>query len=218
VSSIFRPMTDHRHRLGVKGTRYMIAIQTILQALPMPAARLDRLHIRAHLRWVSWWARRLLVVTGPVSSSNKARGYCSRVTAVEQQATTEPHCSRKYQPPRASVHHQLRPLPVGPLWFYIYFETGSDSLKMRRSLPPSKATIEAGRGCRFAEVEDRQGTYREPRSRRSHRRPSFVICALCFRLSLPYTLRRWWQRFPLLPEFCWAAFAATGPCRHIDTL
>jgi hypothetical protein len=51
--------------------------------------RLDRLHIRVHLRWVSRWARRLLVVTGDRCPLTKPV-----VTAVEQQATTEPHCSR----------------------------------------------------------------------------------------------------------------------------
>jgi hypothetical protein len=55
--------------------------------------RLDRLHIRVHLRWVSRWARRLLVVTGARCPLTKPV-----VTAVEQQAATEPHCSRGAQP------------------------------------------------------------------------------------------------------------------------
>jgi hypothetical protein len=66
-------------------------------------------------------------------SSNKARG-C--VTAVEQQATTEPHCSRGVQPGGICVYVvQREPTPGGPgsglcrgrrrflcqlpLWFYI---------------------------------------------------------------------------------------------------
>jgi hypothetical protein len=54
---------------------------------------LDRLHIRVHLWWVSRWARRLLVVTGARCPLAKPV-----VTAVELQATTEPHCSRGVQP------------------------------------------------------------------------------------------------------------------------
>jgi hypothetical protein len=55
--------------------------------------RLDRLHIRVHLWWVSRWIRQLFVVTGarcPLTNPV--------VAAVEQQATTEPHCSRGVQP------------------------------------------------------------------------------------------------------------------------
>jgi hypothetical protein len=55
---------------------------------------LGRLHIRVHLRWrVSRWTRRLLVVTGARCPLTKPV-----VTAVEQHATTEPHCSRGVQP------------------------------------------------------------------------------------------------------------------------
>jgi hypothetical protein len=61
--------------------------------------RLGRLHIRVHLRWVSWWTRRLLVVTGARCPLTKPA-----VTAVEQQATTEPHCSRGVQPGSICVH------------------------------------------------------------------------------------------------------------------
>jgi hypothetical protein len=51
---------------------------------------LDRLHIRVHLWWVSRWSRRLLVVAGARCPLTKPA-----VTAVELQATTEPHhCSR----------------------------------------------------------------------------------------------------------------------------
>jgi hypothetical protein len=46
-----------------------------------------------HLWWVSWWTRRLLVVTGARCPLTKPV-----VTAVEQQAATEPHCSRGVQP------------------------------------------------------------------------------------------------------------------------
>jgi hypothetical protein len=53
------------------------------------SGRLGRLHIRVHLWWVSWWTRRLLVVTGAQCPLTKPA-----VAAVEQQATTEPHCSR----------------------------------------------------------------------------------------------------------------------------
>jgi hypothetical protein len=53
---------------------------------------LDRLHIRVHLWWVSRWIRRLLVVTGARCPLTKPV-----VTAVELQATTEPHCSRGVQ-------------------------------------------------------------------------------------------------------------------------
>ena len=59
--------------------------------------RLDRLHIRVHLWWVSRWIRRLLVVTGARCPLTKPV-----VAAVELQATTgvdaEPHCSRGVQP------------------------------------------------------------------------------------------------------------------------
>ena len=57
--------------------------------------RLDRLHMRVHLWWVSRsrWIRRLLVVTGARCPLTKPV-----VTAVELQATTEPHCSRGVQP------------------------------------------------------------------------------------------------------------------------
>jgi hypothetical protein len=51
--------------------------------------RWGRLHIRVHLWWVSRWIRRLLVVTGSRCPLTKPV-----VTAVELQATTEPHCSR----------------------------------------------------------------------------------------------------------------------------
>jgi hypothetical protein len=44
-------------------------------------------------RWVSRWIRRLLVVTGARCPLTKPV-----VTAVELQATTEPHCSRGVQP------------------------------------------------------------------------------------------------------------------------
>jgi hypothetical protein len=54
---------------------------------------LDRLHIRVHLWWVYRWIRRLLVVTGARCPLTKPV-----VTAVELQATTEPHCSRGVQP------------------------------------------------------------------------------------------------------------------------
>jgi hypothetical protein len=54
---------------------------------------MDRLHIRVHLWWVSRWTRRLLVVTGARCPLTKPV-----VTAVELQATTEPHCSRGVQP------------------------------------------------------------------------------------------------------------------------
>jgi hypothetical protein len=50
-------------------------------------------YIRVHLRWVSWWTRRLLVVTGARCPLTKPV-----VAAVEQQAATEPHCSRGVQP------------------------------------------------------------------------------------------------------------------------
>ena len=42
--------------------------------------------IRVHLRWVSRWTRRLLVVAGAQCPLTKPA-----VTAAEQQATTEPH-------------------------------------------------------------------------------------------------------------------------------
>jgi hypothetical protein len=50
---------------------------------------LGRLYIRVHLWWVPRWTRRLLVVTGARCPLTKPV-----VTTVEQQATTEPHCSR----------------------------------------------------------------------------------------------------------------------------
>jgi hypothetical protein len=58
--------------------------------------RLDRLHIRVHLWWVSRWTRRLLVVTGARCPLTKP----VVTAAVELQATTEPHCSRGVQPAR----------------------------------------------------------------------------------------------------------------------
>jgi hypothetical protein len=61
--------------------------------------RLDRLHTRVHLRWVSRWTRRLFVVTGARCPLTKPV-----VTAVEQQATTEPHCSPGVQPGDIYVH------------------------------------------------------------------------------------------------------------------
>jgi hypothetical protein len=66
--------------------------------------------IRVHLRWVSWRGRRLLVVTGarcPLTNPT--------VTAVEQQATTGPHCSQGVQPGCIYVHAvQREPTPGGP--------------------------------------------------------------------------------------------------------
>jgi hypothetical protein len=63
--------------------------------------RLDRLYIRVHLWWVSRWIRRLLVVTGARCPLTKPV-----VTAVELQATTEPHCSRQW--PRRAARRYLR--------------------------------------------------------------------------------------------------------------
>jgi hypothetical protein len=63
-----------------------------------------------HLWWVSRWIRRLLVVT-------RARCPLTKpvVTAVELQATTEPHCSRGVQPGGICVHVvQREPTPGGP--------------------------------------------------------------------------------------------------------
>jgi hypothetical protein len=73
--------------------------------------RLGRLHIRVHLRWVSWRIRRLLVVTGARCPLTKPT-----VTAVEQQATIEPHCSRAgVQPGGIYVYVvQREPTPGGP--------------------------------------------------------------------------------------------------------
>jgi hypothetical protein len=69
--------------------------------------RLDRLHIRVHLWRVSRWIRRLLVVTGARCPLTKPA-----VTVVEQQATTEPHCSRGVQPGGIYVHVLQRgPVP-----------------------------------------------------------------------------------------------------------
>jgi hypothetical protein len=90
--------------------------------------RLDRLHIRVHLWWVSRWVRRMLVVAGarcPLTQPG--------VAAVEVQATTEPHCSRGVQPggtsragPRRSgvglaPRPQALPMPAAalPLCFYV---------------------------------------------------------------------------------------------------
>jgi hypothetical protein len=96
--------------------------------------RLDRLYIRVHLRWVSRWTRQLLVVTGTRCPLTKPV-----VTAVELQATTEPHCSRGVQPGGICVYvgtsradsrrsgpgscwrqGRKRPLCQLPLWFYIH--------------------------------------------------------------------------------------------------
>jgi hypothetical protein len=94
--------------------------------------RLDRLHIRVHLWWVSRWIRRLLVVAGSRCPLTKPV-----VTAVELQATTEPHCSRGVQPGGIHAYVVQRELTPGgpgsglrpgrkrflcqlPLWFYIY--------------------------------------------------------------------------------------------------
>jgi hypothetical protein len=73
--------------------------------------RLDRFHIRrVHLWWVSRWIRRLLVMTGARCPLTKPV-----VTAVELQATTEPHCSRGVQPGGICVHVvQREPTPGGP--------------------------------------------------------------------------------------------------------
>jgi hypothetical protein len=72
--------------------------------------RLDRLHIRAHLWWVSRWIRRLLVVTGARRPLTKPV-----VAAVELQAITEPHCSRGVQPGGICVGVVRRePTPGGP--------------------------------------------------------------------------------------------------------
>jgi hypothetical protein len=71
---------------------------------------MDRLHIRAHLRWVSRLARRLLVVTGARCPLTKPV-----VAAVEQQATAEPHCSRGAQPGGICAYVVQRgPTPGGP--------------------------------------------------------------------------------------------------------
>jgi hypothetical protein len=95
--------------------------------------RSSRLHIRVHLWWVSWWARRLLVVTGARCPLTKPA-----VAAVELQATIGPHCSRGVQPggicvcvgaARAAYRRPgvsgFRPghrrfLCQLPLWFYLF--------------------------------------------------------------------------------------------------
>jgi hypothetical protein len=72
--------------------------------------RLDRLHMRVHLWWVSRWIRRLLVVTGARCPLTKPV-----VTAVELQATTGPHCSRGVQPGGICAYVvQREPTPGGP--------------------------------------------------------------------------------------------------------
>jgi hypothetical protein len=71
---------------------------------------LDRLQIRVNPWWVSRWIRRLLVVTGARCPLTKPV-----VTAVELQATTEPHCSRGVQPGGICVYVvQREPTPGGP--------------------------------------------------------------------------------------------------------
>jgi hypothetical protein len=74
--------------------------------------RLDRLHIRVHLWWVSRWTRRLLVVTGARCPLKKLV-----VAAVELKATIGPHCSRGVQPGSVCayvVHRKLTPGGPGP--------------------------------------------------------------------------------------------------------
>jgi hypothetical protein len=106
--------------------------------------RSGRLHIRVHLWWVSRWTRRLLVVTGARCPLTKPA-----VTAVEQQATTEPHCSRGVQPGGICVYVvQREPTPGGtgwglcpgrrrfpcqlPLWFfYIYTALSSRDVQAK---------------------------------------------------------------------------------------
>jgi hypothetical protein len=70
-------------------------------------------YIRVHLWWASRWIRRLLVVTGARCPLTKPV-----VTAVEQQATTGPHCSWGVQPGGICVHVvqpvQREPTPGGP--------------------------------------------------------------------------------------------------------
>jgi hypothetical protein len=95
---------------GLK-THLTLAIFLIYICPPTPPPQyLDRLHIRVHLWWVSRWIRRLLVVTGARCPLTKPV-----VAAVEQQATTEPHCSRGVQPGGiyAYVVHR-EPTPGGP--------------------------------------------------------------------------------------------------------
>jgi hypothetical protein len=71
--------------------------------------RLDRLHIRLRLWWVSRWIRRLLVVTGARCPLTKPA-----VAAVELQTTPEPHCSRGVQPGGIFVYVvQREPTPGG---------------------------------------------------------------------------------------------------------
>jgi hypothetical protein len=103
--------------------------------------RLDRLHIRVHLWWVSRWTRRLLVVTGARCPPTKPV-----VTAVELQATTEPHCSRGVQPGgiyvyvgaaradsrrsgvRLAPRPQALPIPAAALVLYILLPPKAHSL------------------------------------------------------------------------------------------
>jgi hypothetical protein len=91
--------------------------------------RLACLHIRVHLRWVcSRWTRRLLVVTGARCPLTKPV-----VAAVEQQATTEPHCSRGMQPGGIYVYVvQREPIPGGP---------GSGLRPCRRRFPVPAAAL-----------------------------------------------------------------------------
>jgi hypothetical protein len=95
--------------------------------------RLDRLHIRVHLWWVSRWARRLLVVTGARCPLTKPV-----VAAVELQAATGPHCSRGLQPGGICVYvgaaradsrrPQALPMPAAALVLYLYFHSPPSDL------------------------------------------------------------------------------------------
>jgi hypothetical protein len=67
-------------------------------------------YVCIYLWWVSRWTRRLLVVTGARCPLTKPV-----VTAVELQATTEPHCSRGAQPGGIYAYVvQREPNPGGP--------------------------------------------------------------------------------------------------------
>jgi hypothetical protein len=89
---------------------------------------LGRLYIRVHLRWVSRWVRRLLVVT-------RARCPLTKpvVAAVELQATTEP----RLQPGRAARRY----LRVGPCSASCFRGPGGGVAPRPQALPVPAAAL-----------------------------------------------------------------------------
>jgi hypothetical protein len=116
--------------------------------------QLDRLHIRVHLWWVSRWIRRLLVVTGARCPLTKPV-----VAAVEQQATTEPHCSRGVQP--------------GGICVYVGAACSASRPPEARGRACSQAASASYASCRSGSIVFFRITLSKPRTANSSRHQHF---------------------------------------------